>query len=531
MGKVDGGSTINPDNLTVAQLENLLEIQDKILLLLLQDYKSRISNWLQVNGKGPLSAFEMRMLEDLPGCFPADENVLIPLRDEVIPEIENDKILRNNIISELRSDPDFQADFDALALKFNSPADVSRSEIPDDDWEKIDLKACPKVLDFEFSEMYNTEGINKNTLVFLGDNYQEIITSINNESVCYYGNADKTKIKLEFKPILQGKDEYPKIIYLKPEVKFGEQVINNTNEVYKAGKDKESGGYTSKKAFSFELESKITRYSDISITFYWSADGKQNWQQVMEYSPIIYTTLRKAVHDQWGNVCNLDEHLLYFTCSLSPDYSETSLFDAIWSKIIGLKLNTNDFGLSTGIPIGYYFSGNAANNLENLLVLNSGICNAFQDLMNKALQTQGLSATNASISMGADEGFLVKAWEYSGTGTSGNSDYPYINYFDLNRYEPPYLTSGKYRWTDTPEVERMPDDEENLGGQNNNKPPANFYIHQVVEYNGRIYDPSYGKSFDNIEKWKEQCIDGIYIDGGIKELKSGIRAKSWLIRK
>ena len=145
--KVEGG--INPDNLTVAQLENLLEIQDKILLLLLQDYKSRITNWLQVNGKGPLSAFEMNMLEDLPGCFPADENVLIPLKDEVIPEIENNESLRENIISELRSDPDFQADFDALASKFNSPADVSRSEIPDDDWDKIDLKACPKVLEYD----------------------------------------------------------------------------------------------------------------------------------------------------------------------------------------------------------------------------------------------------------------------------------------------------------------------------------------------------------------------------------------------
>lgn len=151
--------------------------------------------------------------------------------------------------------------------------------------------------------------------------------------------------------------------------------------------------------------------------------------------------------------------------------------------------------------------------------------------MIKALQTQGLSALYTSISMGSDEGFLVKAWEYRGTGTSGNIDYPFINYFDLNSYEPPYLTSGKYRWTGTPEVERTPDDANNLGGQNNNKPPANFYIHQVVEYNGRIYDPSYGKSFDNIGKWKEQCIDGVYIDGGIKELKGGIRAKTWLIRK
>ncbi len=376
---------------------------------------------------------------------------------------------------------------------------------------------------------YSTGGINENTLVFSGDNYQEITTRINKESVCYYNNTDRTKIKLDFKPIFEGKEDYPKTIYVKTEVKYDGQIINNTEEVHKAGKDKESGGYASKKSFSFELENKIDRYNNISIICYWSTDGESNWQQVMEYSPIIYTTFREAANDQYGRKCNLDEHLLYFTCNLSPDYSETGTFNAIWSKIEDLNLNTNDFSLNTNLSIGYY-TLHEVSSFVSLMEHNSGVCNAFQDLMVKALQTQGLSAINASISMGSDEGFLVKAWKYRATGTSGNIDYPYINYFDLNSYEPPYL-SGKYRWTGTPEVERMPNDANNLGDQNNNKPPANFYIHQVVEYNGRIYDPSYGKSFDNIEKWKEQCIDGVYIDGGIKMLENGTEVNSWIIKK
>ncbi len=377
---------------------------------------------------------------------------------------------------------------------------------------------------------YTTDGINKNTLVFSGDNYQEIITLINDKSVCYFGNTDETNIKLEFKPILEGIEDYPKNLYIKTEIKLDGNIINNTSEVYKAGKDKESGGYTSKNAFSFELESKIAHYDDISIICYWSSDGENNWQKVMEYSPIIYTTLKQAVNDEYGNSCNLDERLLYFTCNLLADNNETSIFNAIWLKIKKLQLNTNDFGLNTGLSIGYYFSGNAANNLEDLFVYNNGICNAFQDLMIQLLQTQGLSASEASISMGTDESFLVKAWEYSETGSSGNSDYPYINYFDLNNYEPSFLTTGKYRWTGTPEVERMPNDANNLGGHNNNKPPANFYTHQVVEYNGRIYDPSYGKDFDNIEKWKEESVVGIYIEEEGR-LISGTKANAWLIKK
>jgi len=50
------------------------------------------------------------------------------------------------------------------------------------------------------------------------------------------------------------------------------------------------------------------------------------------------------------------------------------------------------------------------------------------------------------------------------------------------------------------------------------------------EYNGRIYDPSYGKDFDNIEQWKNSCVDGILIRRESK-LKDGTKVNTWLIRK
>jgi len=353
---------------------------------------------------------------------------------------------------------------------------------------------------------------------------------MNDESVCYFGNADKKKIKLEFKPIIEGKEDYPKTLYVKTEVRLDGQIINNTSEVHKAGKDKESGGYAGKKVFSFELESKIAQHNNIIITCFWSADGEGNWQQVMEYAPIVYTTLRQAANDQYGKKCNLDEHLLYFTCSLLPDFSEQAVFNAIWAKIKGLKLNTNDFGLNTGIPIGYYFFGNAAKNLEDLLVHNNGICNAFQDLMIKSLQTQGVSSIEKDITFSNEEEFLVKSWTYSDNGTSGNTNYPHINTYELSKYEPVFLSSGKYRWVGNPEVDRIPDSPHNLGGQNNNYPIANFYIHQIVEYNGRIYDPSYGKDFDDIDQWKDNSVDGVFIRDKI-ELRDGTKANAWLIKK
>ncbi len=48
-----------------------------------------------------------------------------------------------------------------------------------------------------------------------------------------------------------------------------------------------------------------------------------------------------------------------------------------------------------------------------------------------------------------------------------------------------------------------------VSGQGNDDPPSVFSVHQVIKYNGKIYDPSYGQGpFDSLKLWENACLAG-----------------------
>jgi len=56
-------------------------------------------------------------------------------------------------------------------------------------------------------------------------------------------------------------------------------------------------------------------------------------------------------------------------------------------------------------------------------------------------------------------------------------------------------------------------------------PAANFFAHFIVGFNGRLYDPSYGKDFANIGLWEDASVAGFY------KLELGNFISKWLIRQ
>ncbi|MCF6352187.1 MAG: hypothetical protein L3J06_04160 [Cyclobacteriaceae bacterium] len=79
----NGSISDGTDNTQLAQLE-------KLLLEILDEFDEEITQWLAVNGKGPLDATEMRWLLNLSECLPEDEDVLTALHKEVIPALKKD---------------------------------------------------------------------------------------------------------------------------------------------------------------------------------------------------------------------------------------------------------------------------------------------------------------------------------------------------------------------------------------------------------------------------------------------------------
>ena len=98
--------------------------------------------------------------------------------------------------------------------------------------------------------------------------------------------------------------------------------------------------------------------------------------------------------------------------------------------------------------------------------------------------------------------FLVKTWSFFGQGTSGDSDYPFLNvvegpfsggdFYYLN-----YTHESNYHWGTPMEVSYT------IGthGQNNPKPAALFGLHLLVStLNPDVfYDPSYGLKHTSLQ--------------------------------
>jgi len=290
-----------------------------------------------------------------------------------------------------------------------------------------------------------------------------------------------------------------------------------------------SGGlFRPNNAWEFTLPDQVGFYPDFKIEYYASLNEDGEYEKMEEgYGGRLYTTYSKS-----NTISNFDEKLLFFTCKQSEGLViEQQVFESIWAKFRKLNLNTLHFGLNEEREIGYYHSGNSAvHNYEDLFLHYNGICNAFQKLLIESLRTQGLSASDRDIAYPNGEEFLVRAWKFKERGSNTDSNYPFRNVFNKSNYDPIVYSSGRYEWLIEPDVDRDIISSANLEGQNNKLPPiAHFFIHQVVQYNGRIYDPSYGKDFDSIDEWKSESIDGLFIrvEG---RLNDGTIVNKWLIR-
>jgi hypothetical protein len=86
---VQGGG-LSPGTNTTAQSEKNA-IKEKILRLILADFKSEISAWLRDHGKGPLDDETLALIMALPECFPQQEDILQHVHDNTIPYYEKEE--------------------------------------------------------------------------------------------------------------------------------------------------------------------------------------------------------------------------------------------------------------------------------------------------------------------------------------------------------------------------------------------------------------------------------------------------------
>jgi hypothetical protein len=171
-------------------------------------------------------------------------------------------------------------------------------------------------------------------------------------------------------------------------------------------------------------------------------------------------------------------------------------------------------------PLTYYKQWDTTNATAGAILADpkfDGQCQAFAELFILALRKKGVKPATTPMNLilvvpklNTEAGFLVNNWDFAGAGTSGNAAYPYVNELsdpakpdDLYRQNA-QTHEWEYYWGAKAEVT----DKDGMPGQNTTNPKSGFQNHVLVEAVDKVFDPSYGKSYDNLQKWEDASVAG-----------------------
>jgi hypothetical protein len=146
------------------------------------------------------------------------------------------------------------------------------------------------------------------------------------------------------------------------------------------------------------------------------------------------------------------------------------------------------------------------NGIEDLLATGDGRCGSFQELLYFVLKCQGIASTPRGVyaPKGAAGGVAAAKADYLATYSADPDTIYFIPGIDAIRdvfFVKNWTLSTAARWTVT--------DLAGLPGQGNPNPIGIFADHALIEYDGEIYDPSYGTGpFASIVAWEDASIDG-----------------------
>jgi hypothetical protein len=257
---------------------------------------------------------------------------------------------------------------------------------------------------------------------------------------------------------------------------------------------------------------KISAYDPLTMTWQVSLDGGVTWQAAGMSTNPVYVTLAKPINDANTPVNYVTVARLSCINGNGATTNDTAV-PKIFGAFTGLNVMRAD-----GTPLTYYKNYNTKNITTAALLKNGqGQCGSFTRLFLDMLKIQGIKQNNnfqlISPKNGAN-GFLVNAWKFGAAMSSGNPNYPYLDYVSLGKSFVNAAGNG-YSFADTPDVTRAANDPKQIKGQNNADPASIFGNHQVALYTDAAgtktyYDPSYGTTFTSLDNFNKMAIAGFF---------------------
>jgi hypothetical protein len=174
---------------------------------------------------------------------------------------------------------------------------------------------------------------------------------------------------------------------------------------------------------------------------------------------------------------------------------------------------------------------------DTLLKSGDGNCVAWSKFFIDVLEAQGIHQTgwNYPVIATTDLGFkkpdmngnlmeataptniLVKKWTWTTAAPIFTSPKLPENgvlggkQFYLNKYVVPGPLANSYNWTQS-QVQQALNDPLNFPGQGQPTPQSMFNKHNVVLFDGKLYDPSYGRVWANLDDFRKNALAGFAYD-------------------
>ncbi len=229
--------------------------------------------------------------------------------------------------------------------------------------------------------------------------------------------------------------------------------------------------------------------------------GSSDWVKIGTTKHTVYVTLADPV------TSFRQESLFDISCQNCDSINQAaSVTAAIWNEFTDQEVKKVD-----GTKLTYYNSFNCGNTTtDKLLKFNDGQCGAWAKFFIDLRKVQGIDDPNDYVRFEStlSHGFVVKTWNFTGSGTSGIPTYPYFNIPDGSLSGPnSFKTDNSYKWKFA-EVT----DASGVSGQGNNNNPASWFgNHQVVFISNQYYDPSYGVVYSSLQNIDNNAIDGFFV--------------------
>lgn len=240
-----------------------------------------------------------------------------------------------------------------------------------------------------------------------------------------------------------------------------------------------------------------TRIINLSLAYYYRVippEGSGTWVFLGTSNNKFFLTLSYPTVD-----ATLTRTALNIACQKPGATIESQAIADLWSTISSLSLKNY-----SGSNLSYYPSGShfheCANSIETLLLTKKGQCSSFAELMVDCLQSHGIASGEVkTIGPAGQDLMVIKKWSINNIGSQTP---PWI-YTETALYLLPVyfdMAAGVIGdWSLEPGV----------AGQNSPSPSQKVFAnHVVVSYGQKLYDPSYGKIYNDLPDFVSQALQG-----------------------